>query len=82
MVDKNYYYRRSETGFSFTSDKEKESVQKFNKKLSPNSKIKHLLILGFRYFVSKNLIFQHLPVKKDVNLDGKRYKDGNRLRNG
>ena len=32
--------------------------------------------------IQKNLKFQHLPVIEDVSLNGKRYKDINRLRNG
>ena len=51
---------------------------------SPNSKINHLQFKS-RYCNHKNLLFQHLLVREEVSLHGKKYKtviDVNRLRNG
>ena len=59
MWDEKSIYARIETGYAYTKDMNDELVEKFNNdnftRGSANLKIK--------YYNSKNLIVQHLPIK-------------------
>ena len=78
MIDKDSFYRRTETGYLFTPNKELELIQQFNNRTFTQFKDQASAILRVRYSSPKNLIIQHLPVGRNVILDGKRYKDVNR----
>ena len=79
-VDKELYYPSFENKCLFTADKEKAFFQQFDEKSLTQFKYQRSAILTVRYYYPKTLIFRQLPVEEDVILDGKRYKDVNRLR--
>ena len=81
-VDKDSYYPRIETGYQFTPNKELELIRQFNNRTFTQFKDQASASSKVRYHCPKNLIFQHLPIKENVILDGKIYKDVNRLRGG
>ena len=82
VVDKDSHYPRIDTGYVFTPDKEVDFIQDFSHSTFNQFKDQASTILWVTFYKPKNLLFQHLPVKKDVDLDTKGYEDGNRLRNG
>ena len=63
MWDSNSFYPRIETGYAFTKDMNDELVGKFNHKDFNQGSA----ILKVKYYIPKNLIVQHLPVKEKVN---------------
>ena len=63
-VDKDSYYHRIETGYQFTPNKELELIRQFNNRTFTQFKDQASASLKVRYHCPKNLIFQHLPVKK------------------
>ena len=73
MWDKSSIYPKIETVYAFTPDMNDELVEKFNNQTFTQGSA----ILKIKYFNSKNLIVQHLPVKKKVNKI-----EINRMRNG
>ena len=60
MWDEKSTYSRIETGYADTKDMNNELVDEFNN----GNFTKGSAILRIRYYNPKNLIFQHLPVKK------------------
>ena len=60
MWDENSIYLRLETGYAFTRDMNDELVEKFN----TGKFTKGSTILKIKYYNPKNLIVQHLPVKR------------------
>ena len=78
-VDKESYYSVIETRYLFTPDEKTELIQKVNSETFIQFSDQTSAILRIRYYMLKNLMFQHLSVEDDVILDRKTYKDGNRL---
>ena len=60
MLDEKPIYDRIETGYAYTEDMNDELVRKFN----TGNFIQGSAILKIKYYNSKNLIVQHLPVKR------------------
>ena len=60
MSDEKSIYPRIETDYVFTSDMNDEFVEKFNNQTFTQGSA----ILKIKYYSSKNLINQHLPVKE------------------
>ena len=60
MWDKASIYPRLETGYAFTPDMNDELVEKFNTQTFTQGSA----ILKNKYYNPKNLIVQHLPVKR------------------
>ena len=73
MWDENSIFPRIETGYSYTRDMNDELVKKFNSQTFT----KGSAILKIKYYNTKNLIVQHLPVKERENKI-----EINRIRNG
>ena len=71
MVDKDSYYPRIEAGFLFTRNKETELIQQFEKRTFTQFKDQASATLRVKNYITKNLIYQHLPVKEDVFFIGK-----------
>ena len=73
MWDEKSIYPRIETGYAYTRDMNDELVNKFNSgNFSQGS-----AILKIKYFNSKNLIVQHLPVKeKEKKIEINRMRSG------
>ena len=63
MWDEKSIYPKVETGYAFTRDMNEELVEKFRTgNFTPGS-----AILKIKYYIPKNLIVQHLPIKEKVN---------------
>ena len=62
MSDDKSIYPRIETGYACTENLNDELVKKFNSQTFTKGRG----ILKIKYFCPKNLIFQHIPVKKRV----------------
>ena len=62
MSDDMSFCPRMETGYAFTTDMNEEIVKKFNE----GNFTQGGAVLKVKYYNSKNLIVQHLPVKKQV----------------
>ena len=73
MWDKNSIYPKIETGYAFTRDMNDELVEKFNNQTFPQG----CAILKIKYYNTKKLIVQHLPVKEKEKII-----KINRMRNG
>ena len=71
MVDKDSYYPRTDAGFLFTRNKETELIQQFEKRTFTQFKDQASATLRVKNYITKNLIYQHLPVKEDVFFIGK-----------
>ena len=66
MWDEKSIYPRIETGYDFTRDMIDELIEKFNNQNFTQGSA----ILKIKYYNSKNLIVQHLPVKeKEKNIE-------------
>ena len=73
MSDEKSIYPRIETGYVFSPDMNDELVEKFNTQTFTQGSA----VIKIKYFNTKNLIVQHLPIKERV----KRIEI-NRMRNG
>ena len=73
MSDENSIYPRIETGYAFTRDMNDELVEKFNNQTFTQGSA----ILKIKYYNPKDLIVQHLSIKRKVNK-----MEINRMRNG
>ena len=73
MWDEKSIYPRIETGYAFTRDMNNELVEKFNNETFTQGSA----ILKIRYYIPKDLIVQHLPVKEK-----EKKIEINRMRNG
>ena len=63
MRNENSIYPRIETGYADAEDMNDELVEKFNTQtFTPGS-----AILKIKFYIRKNLIVQHLPVKEKEN---------------
>ena len=60
MWDENSIYPRIETGYAFTRDMNDELVEKFNTDIFTQGSA----FLKIKYYNPKNLIVQHLLLKK------------------
>ena len=65
MWDENSFYPRIEIGYAFTRDMNDELVEKFNNQTFTRGSA----ILKIKYYNSKDLIVQHLPVKKEKKFE-------------
>ena len=73
MWDENSIYPRIETGYAYTRDINIELVEKFNNQTFNRGSA----ILKIKYFITKNLIVQHLPVKeKEKKIEISRMRNG------
>ena len=68
------FYPRIETGYSFITGREEYFINQPNNRTFTKFKDKASGIFRVRHFNAKNLLFQHLPIKKDVILKEKDIK--------
>ena len=73
MWNTNSIYPKIESGYAFEKDMNNELVEKFNNQTFTQGSD----ILKIKYYNSKNLIVQHLPVKEE-----QKKIEINRMRNG
>ena len=73
MWDEKSIYPRIETGYAYTEDMNDELVSKFNN----GNFNRRSAILKIKYYNSRDLIVQHLPVKEK-----EKKIEINRMRNG
>ena len=73
MLDENSIYPRIETGYVLTSDMNVNIVEKFN-----NGKFtQRNAILKRKYYIPKNLIVQHIPLKeRETKIEINRMRNG------
>ena len=73
MWDEKLIYPRIETGYAYTRDMNDELVEKFNNRTFTQGSA----ILKIKYYNTKNLILQHIPIKeKDKKIEINRMRNG------
>ena len=72
MWDENSIYPRIETGYAYTRDMNDELVEKFN----TGNFNQGSAILKIKYYNPRDLIVQHIPVKKERKIEINRMRNG------